>query len=395
MKLLLTHRYFWPDTAPYAAMLRSIAEGLAEAGHEVRVFASRPSYRGSASAPAREILGKLRVRRTWVFRENRANPIIRALNVLLYCGGLFVHILRTRPELVTASTFPPVIAGWSASLAAHVVGARFIYHMQDIHPEVSKYSGGWLGRGLPLRLLTWLDNQTLRRASAIVVLSEDMANTLRARGVGDLPTHVINNFLLDSFDDASPPTTELRKAPGKRRVIFAGNLGRFQNLLVLAEGVARCFDQHPEVELFFLGDGAALPDLKARWSGHPQVRFGPYLPFAQARALIAESDVGLVSLTPDIYRVSYPSKVLTYLGLGVPVLAVVESTSMLAHAIRSNGLGTVPDAPTPIAIGDALHMLLNDSNVRAKVRECHEKNTTVGSVLVNWRRLLEDLRRNA
>ena len=278
--------------------------------------------------------------------------------MLLYCGGLFVHILRTRPDLVIASTFPPVFAGWSASFATRMVGARFIYHMQDIHPEVSKFSGGWLGRGIPFRLLTWLDNQTLRRATAIVVLSEDMANTLRARGAGDLPIHVIGNFLLDSFDDASPPPTELRKAPGTKRVIFAGNLGRFQNLLLLAEGVARCFDWHPELELFFLGDGAALPELKARWGGNPQVRFGPFLPFAQARSLIAESDVGLVSLTSNIYRVSYPSKVLTYLGLGVPILAVVESGSMLARTIRTNGLGTVPDTSTPTAIGDALQMLL-------------------------------------
>jgi len=388
MKLLLTHRYFWPDTAPYAAMLRSIAEELAGAGHEVHVFASRPSYRGSASAPAVEMLGKLRIKRTWVFAEDRANPLIRGLNVVLYCAALFVTILRTRPDLLTASTFPPVIAGWSASLAARLVGARFIYHMQDIHPEVSKYSGSWLGRGLPLRLLTWLDNQTLRRATTIVVLSDDMANTLRARSAGDLPIEVIGNFLLDSFVGSEPPPVELRKALGRRRVIFAGNLGRFQNLLLLAEGVASCLARHPEAELLFLGDGAALPELKARWSGNPQVRFGQFLPFAQARALIAESDVGLVSLTSDIYRVSYPSKVLTYLGLGVPILAVVESGSMLARTIRDNGLGTVPDTFTPAAIDAALEMLLGNSIPRAHVQKWHDENASADASLKHWRHVI-------
>jgi glycosyltransferase involved in cell wall biosynthesis len=392
MRLLFSHRYFWPDTPPYASILRSVAEDLADAGHEVQVFASRPSYRGIASAPAREILGALQVRRTWVFRENRANPVTRALNVLLYCGGLIIHILRTRPDLVIAATSPPIFAGWSASIAARLVGARFIYHMQDIHPEVSKYSGGWLGHGIALRLLTWLDNQTLRRATGVVVLSEDMANTIRARGIGDLPIHVIGNFLLESFDDAIPPPPELRKAAGRKRAIFAGNLGRFQNLPVLAEGVAGCFVRHPELELFFLGDGAALPELKARWGDNPQVRFAPFLPFCQARDLIAESDVGLVSLAPNIYRVAYPSKVLSYLGLGIPVLAVVESDSMLAKLIRDNGIGAVPRDLGPESIGAALQWIIDNSGAHTNVRNWHRMHATREVALRDWRAIISATR---
>lgn len=388
MRILFTHRYFWPDTPPYAAMLRTIADGVADRRHEVHVFSSKPSYRHSASAATREMLGELLIRRTWVFSENRANPVIRMLNVLLYCAGLVVHVLRVRPDVVTASTFPPVLAAWSASLAARSIGARFIYHMQDIHPEVSKYSGGPLGRGLPFRLLTWLDNQTLRRASAIVVLSEDMADTLRRRQISNLPIRVINNFLLDSFDEVTLPPPSLRKSAGKRRVIFAGNLGRFQNLPVLTEGIARCFENHPELELFFLGDGAALPDLRARWDGHEQVKFGPFLPFAQARILIAEADVGLVSLTPNMYRVSYPSKVLTYLGLGLPVLALVEPNSSLARSITESGIGVIPDSNCPHDVSVALEKLLQRSGTRARVTQWHQENATAEKVLEHWRAIL-------
>lgn len=388
MKILFSHRYFWPDTPPYAAMLRSIAEHFADRGDEVHVFASRPSYRGSVAAPAQELVGGLRICRAWVFRENRGNPLVRALNVLLYCTGLFIHILRVRPHVVTASTFPPVIAGWTASLAARLVGARFVYHMQDVHPEVSRYSGGRLGRGVLYRLMTWLDNQTLRRASAVVVLSEDMANTLRARGREDLRLHVINNFLLDSFEDGTPPPKELRKSPGKRRVIFAGNLGRFQNLPHVAEGVSRCFETHPELELFFLGDGEALVELKDRWAGHNQVRFGPFLPFPQARALMAEADVGLVSLTPGMYRVSYPSKVLTYLGLGLPVLAALEPESALARNIREKGLGAVPETNSEESIAEALQALLERSDWRPRILQWYGHNATLSSALTHWRAIM-------
>jgi colanic acid biosynthesis glycosyl transferase WcaI len=359
MKVLLTHRYFVPDSSPYGVILQKIAKELAAAGHEVKVFTSRPSYgRDPAKAPHRELMGDVAVRRLWVFSEASRNPVARLFNVLLYCLALFFCVQRTRADVVTAGTFPPVLAAWSASLAARLSGARFIYHVQDIHPEVSAYSGGRLGRGLPARLLTALDNQTLRRADAIVTLSEDMADTLRARGLGALPITLINNPALEPDGAPIAPPPELVKPAGTTRVIFAGNLGRFQNLPLLAEGVAQCFDAHPELELMFLGDGVALPELKARWGAHPQVRFAPFLPFAQARGIIGGADIGLVSLSANIYRVAYPSKVSTYLDLGLRILAMVEPESQLARELEQRGTGAVPRAATPVAIAAALETLL-------------------------------------
>ena len=388
MKILLTHRYFWPDTAPYALMLRSIGAALAAAGHEVHIFASRPSYRAGQTAPRRERLGVLEVRRCRVLPESRRNPVFRLLNVFIYCTALFFRVLRLRPDVVSASTFPPVVAAWSASLAARLVGAKFVYHMMDIHPEVSKYSGGRLGRGLVFRLLRWLDNQTLRRAAAIVVLSKDMENTLKTRGLGVLPIHIINNFLLDDFDKSQAPPAEYRKEAGKFRVIFAGNLGRFQNLDLLTEGVARAFAEHPELELFLLGDGAALPGLKARWKGHKQVKFAPFLPFSQARALIEEADLGLVSLSPDIYRVAYPSKLLTYLGLGVPVLALVEPESELAIDVESRMLGVVPQSTTAAGVRAALGRALQQPDSTSNIKDWSETTGATRNILAQWQDLL-------
>lgn len=358
MQVLLTHRYFWPDTSPYGVILRVMAEELANAGHEVSIFTSKPSYgRDVPDAPAHQTLGKIRVRRIWVLSEHRRNPLIRVVNVAIYCLSLFVHILTSRANVVTAGTFPPVLAAWSASLAARLCGARFLYHVQDIHPELSAYSGGRLGRGLPARILRWLDNQTLRRADAIVTLSADMAETLRARGLADLPIHIINNPPLEA-DEAIAPPAELQKPDGTVRVLFAGNLGRFQNLPLLAEGVALCFDDHPELELMFLGDGVALPDLKARWGSHPQVRFAPFLPFAQARDVIATADIGLVSLQSGMHRVASPSKVQTYADLGLPMVALVDPDSKLAAEIESRGLGCVSPRATAEGVAAAVKVLL-------------------------------------
>lgn len=393
MRILLTHRYFWPDSPPYAGILRSVAEGLSAAGHEVGVVASRPSYRAAGAVPKAGRLAGIDISRIWVFRERKSAPVLRLVNVVLYCAGLFVRVLRRRPEIVTASSFPPVVAAWTASLAARLVRADFVYHVMDVHPELSRHSGGVLGRGLAFRLLRWLDDQTLARASRVVVLSRDQESTLRARGMRDVKIEIINNFLLETFDDRVAPPAGMRRRAGTRRVIFAGNLGRFQNLPRLAAGVATCFPRHPELELFFLGDGEAERALRQEWGDHPQVRFAPFLPFAQARELIAEAEVGLVALMPDIYRVSSPSKVLTYLGLGVPVLALVEPESALAQEIEASGLGVVPESATPDAIGAALGRLLENPPDRARIRDWYAKNADRSSAIAAWCRLIDAIGR--
>lgn len=382
MKVLLTHRYFWPDSAPYAIILRTLGNSLADAGHEVHTFSSVVSYRaGSERRPRREKLDKLEVRRVWVFRGENNSSIKRLVNALIYSISLFVEVLRQRPDVVTASTFPPVVAGWSASLAAKLCGARFIYHVQDIHPEVSIYSGGKLGLALPARVLTVIDNQTLRRADTIITLSKDMAETLRARGLGDLPVTIINNPPLQSIGDTIAAPIELIKAPSTIRIIFAGNIGRFQNLDLMVDGVSKCFDAHPNLELMFLGDGASLPELKRKWSSHPQVRFAPFLPYAQAKEIIGAADIGVVSLNTNLYKVAYPSKLGTYLDLGLKVLALIEHQSQLALELEKSGQGAVPENIDAESIRLAVERLIK-SKAKPKMTEGYMESY----VSEEWRR---------
>ena len=49
MKILFTHRYFWPDTPPYGLLLRDLAVAVSKEGHQVYVYTSVPSYRADAS----------------------------------------------------------------------------------------------------------------------------------------------------------------------------------------------------------------------------------------------------------------------------------------------------------------------------------------------------------
>lgn len=400
MKMLFTHRYFWPDSPPYASMLRTIAQHFSSVGHDVHVFASQPSYSNDRQKAARqEVVDGVSIRRIRTFAEHKKRPILRVVNVIIYCWALFWHIVGKRPDIVTASTFPPVIAAWTASLAAKLTGATFVYHMQDIHPEVSLYADRKPKLGLVGLVLRWLDNQNLRRASAILVLSDDMQKTLLSRNISaNLPIHVINNFLLQDFSEsAAMIPNKIQKQPNIIRIIFAGNLGRFQNLEILCEGITAAICEFPNVELFLLGDGEMKASLIQKYSDNEQVRFGPFLPFAQAALVMQESDIGLVSLTPDIYRVSYPSKLLSYIGLGLPVFALVESNSKLAATLEDHKIGAVPESASPAAIAERLRSMLTGdlAAMRSRVQSYYEGHATVEATLAQWENMVATIQSGA
>ena len=57
--------------------------------------------------------------------------------------------------------------------------------------------------------------------------------------------------------------------------------------------------------------------------------------------MIADADFAIVSLQRKVVRYAFPSKTMTYLAVGTPVLVMVEGDSELANFVSSNSLGHV------------------------------------------------------
>ena len=368
-------------------MMRALGEHFAETGYDVHVFSAMPPENATQTVRRREQMGKMSIRRCGMWQEAGAPGAVRALNATRYCLALFGQILWLRPTVVTAGSFPPVIAAATANLAARLVNARFIYHVQDIHPEVSEVIGAAMARGMARRFFLWLDNATLRNATQVVTLSRDMADTLQLRGCGIADLRVIENLALDEPSSCESPAPGMLKAAGRIRVIFAGNLGRFQNLPVLAEGVGQLFAKYPALELCFLGDGAVKAELKQKWDQHPQVQFLPRVSVSVARLLLADADIGLISLEPGMYRAAFPSKYQTYVSLGLPMVALVEPQSEMGQCIIALNQGAVARDFSASAVAEALESVLT----RLPLQIGHDPEACRAAILASWSAAMADM----
>lgn len=393
--IVLIHRYFAPDTPPYASILRKIAIRLGEQGHRVTVLTCQPSYNRavSSSAARREVLHQGVSVRRWPVIADRSSSLAKLANLLWFCARVTGHLARMRRvDVVMAATTPPVAVALVASVVARAKGASFIYHKQDIYPEVAA-SGPGIGKAMR-RILRAADARTDRRSTAVVVLSEDMALTIEARGVSAGRIKVLNNFDPWAIPRAAGASIS-ESAP--LRVVYAGNLGRFQNFETIFQSLRR-FGNDPRFRFNFVGEGPLkepLQELVAR-EGLSNVAVDAFMPpELLAKRLQNEFDLGLVSLYPGVIRAAFPSKVMSYLRNGLPVLALVEGDSELSTVLQRYGAGWAADP----AIGGALDQVLEQlaempedvRSARGAAHRMYEAEFSMARVLQRWVDLFESV----
>lgn len=367
MKILILYRHFWPDSPPYASMLRSIGRRLVADGHEVTVWCERPCYKSGdleIDVPSRETVDGIRVDRMSRLPFSHLSGLVRTAGKLAWVPRLAGKAVRQwlrgeRYDLVWTATIPPVMQGCAGRFAARLFGARLLYHCQDLYPELANYMGFWPENSFPSRMLGSLERRTRERAAALVTLSEDMGRTARTLAPA-AQVEIVNNFMLEDFTapgalaasspENSPPD---RKIGDPVRIGFAGNLGHFQALDKVVDAFGMLPSNTP-LEFDLMGEGKAKASLERQAQGMTRIRFLDHRPFAEAQQAIAGYDLGLISIEPKIYRVAYPSKTLTYLGLGVPLFAIVEPDSELALMIVRENIGFVVGERDSAAIAQRL-----------------------------------------
>jgi len=272
-----------------------------------------------------------------------------------------------------------------------------LYHCMDLYPEIARISGGLpMGKGpLPALLGAW-DRRTCKKAWRVVVLSEDMKRTVAARGVATENVRVLNNFSLEAAPDPASEVEPTPKQAGEFRVLFAGNIGRFQGLETVIEAAHELRD-HATIQFHFLGDGAARAALTEQ-AGEllgKTVHFHGFQPLPVALAFMRSSELGIVSLQPKVIHSAFPSKTMTYLAEGLPLMAMVEAESSLAQLVVEHQVGAAVTQGDASGLAEAIRKLASAPEAHAEMRkralELSEAEFVPAAALAKWDQLLGEL----
>jgi glycosyltransferase involved in cell wall biosynthesis len=358
MHILLLNEYYPPDTSATAKMAVQVAETLAKL-HRVTVVAGRPSYDPDERYPfsflRRDVRNNVTVERVGSTTYSRHQMRGRVSNYLTYLALAIPRALAIHADVVLAMTDPP-IAGIAGSYVAGLSGRPFVYNIRDLYPDMAV--GGDIVRASRW-VARWekVHRRTLRSATRVIVLGEDMRDRILSKGVAPERVVIVR-------DGASSPafTAELNDPVVQEIrsgfpfvVLHAGNLGFYgawRTLFKVAEIL-----RNEGVGLVFVGDGANRVALEAEAANLPNVRFLPFRPVEQIPHVMRAGDLHVVTVRRGLEGVVVPSKLYSILAAGRPILAVAAEGCDASRIPRESGCGVVADPDNPAAVAAAIREL--------------------------------------
>lgn len=344
-----------------------LSRQLARQGHEVRhfFFAGDAGPKGDArrletdaetfSVQPIEIPGEYRKDR---FFQRRANDIVYGRTA----GSL---IAGFRPDVVISGNTPLDAQGPLMRALRQRTGAAFVFWMQDFYSlAITRLLGRkWFGLGALIS--AWyrrMERAQLARSDAVVLISEGFRSELTAFGVPAEKVAVIPNWGAIDAIPLRPKDNDWSRRMGLAEAtvaLYSGTLGLKHDpglLLALAD------DAGGDTVVVVASEGAGAEALRQAQASQPRdaLRLEPLQPMADFPDMLGAADLFLAVLEADAGRFSVPSKVLSYLCAGRPIVLSAPSENLAADAVRESGAGIVTPPGDQAAFVSAVQELLDD-----------------------------------
>lgn len=303
-----------------------------------------------------------------------------------------------RPDAVLS--IAPLLVQDELLRASRRSGAGFVFWQQDVMSIAARRVLGRRSRilgGSAERAVARLERRLLRRSDAVVVISDDFLAQLQRWDVDGSRVVVIENWgpleEIPQFprDNAWAREHEL---DGRDVLLYAGTLAFKHDPSLLLELARWAEGRNTVVVVVSEGPGA---DWLAEHGRHePALRILPYQPHGRLPEVLASAAVLVAVLEPEAGAFSAPSKILTYLCAGRPLLASLPSDNLAARVVERSGGGVVVLPGDVQAFLRAADELLSDPDRRAELslhaRAYAERAFDIDALAGRFEDLLEQAR---
>ena len=336
MKILIHSDEYYPTCAACTYRMKVFADTFSELGDQVTVIASSANKNGTEGKnPGRE-----RVIYAPTIRMKKKTTVMRMLNNLSFAfTSVFAAMGAGKADVVITTSPPPLvsISGW---LIAKMKGAKLVYDVRDIWPDVALEMNSFQEGSFYCKVFRWITNFMYRHADLVTTVSPGKVEKLRGR-VGadrDKVRLIANGFDREVakgvLDERVAEQYDLKK---KFTCVYIGNIGLAQGLdcvLDIAEQT-----RHRDIQFLLFGKGAEKEKLEqeAREKGLTNVRFCGVLDHEKVFTVLHYAKASIIPLKNANMKDSIPTKVYEALGLGCPVFLIANGDS--CDIVAESGLG--------------------------------------------------------
>jgi glycosyltransferase involved in cell wall biosynthesis len=310
-------------------------------------------------------------------------------------GALGRLVRDFRPDAVLS--IGPLIVQRKLLRVTHGLGARFVFWQQDVMSSAARRVLSRRSRlvgAAAESAVAVLERRLLAASDEVVVISEDFLSQFRRGRVGDTRVSVIENWA---------PLDEIPRLPrenawatehalaGNPVFLYSGTLGFKHDPSLLLE-LARWAGRRGAL-VVVVSEGPGADWLTQHGTGEVALRLLPYQPHDRLPEVLASADVLVALLESEAGAFSVPSKILTYLCAGRPLLVSAPADNLAARVVERSGGGVVARPGDTQELLRAARSLLEDEALRAGLakrgRDYAEKTFDIDAIARRFEAVLE------
>jgi glycosyltransferase involved in cell wall biosynthesis len=265
------------------------------------------------------------------------------------------------------SPSPPLSIGFISLLIAKLKGAKAVYNVQEIYPDLLINQGS-LKSQILINLLKKFERFIYNYSAAVTTIDQVFYSTILPRFVNGDNLKIIPNFV---DTDLYKPLRQNLKLPAifgdvndKIKILYAGNIGFYQDWDPLFFAAKEFLDEN--IEFWIIGEGVQKEYLISEVQNQNliNIRIFPY----QSRELIPIinncADIHFIAINQQMEQEGFPSKVYTIMACAKPLVVVTGQVTPLFNFLQDKNCAELVTENRNINFTNAIRKLANNKELR-------------------------------
>jgi len=368
MNILLLVDCYLPSTKSSAKLIHDLAYEFYHQGHIPTIVAPDDALTVRMAAFHEENIRVLRIK---TGKIKTASRFVRALNEMRLSTLLWKRgkefFLSNRFDLIVYYS-PSIFWGSIVKRLKYLYDCSSYLILRDIFPQWT-VDAGILKESVIYRYFKWKEMQNYNAADIIGVQSPANllyfeANCLNKK----CQLEVLYNWTTLREENIQLGAHRVRLGlEGKVVFFYGGNIGVAQDMDNIVRLSNNLLDE-PSAYFLLVGGGSEVPRLRADIASKGLTNIAIHDAVGQREylSMLAEFDVGLISLDRGLKTHNFPGKMLGYMYNAMPILASINKGNDLKNIIEDAEAGFVCFNGEDDKLYELAKRLLHDSDLRRK-----------------------------
>ena len=347
-KILIHSIVFSPDGVSTAYLYNDIALGFKDAGYEVVVLTTTPHYNLIETTLQKQPLNRKLfglfyesdfdgIRVIHIPLKKHKSTIFRLLSFIYWHLFSLIIGLSIKKVDFILSPSPPLSIGLISILIAKKNRAKFIYNVQEIYPDLLIKNGA-LKSNIIIKSLKWLEKYVYNHASAVITIDQKFYDQIVDRFNEKDKLKIVPNFVDTKLYKPISKEVELpnpfKKDPHKIRLLYAGNIGFYQDWEPVLFAAKKLKDTN--IEFWIIGEGVKKEFLIKEVEKHnlTNIKVFPYQDRELMPLINSFADIHFISICKKMEQEGFPSKVYTIMACSKPMIVITGENTPLYNFLN-------------------------------------------------------------